>query len=106
MCPDFVNRGCARLAVVTLLASMTWVPSQAQQTGSQEPPPPTIRVNTRLVLVDVVDDRQVGQLAVRNDLAAAQSAGVQHREHREEKGNHPFHAVDGQGHQDEKGQVK
>ncbi|MBZ5704535.1 MAG: VWA domain-containing protein [Acidobacteriia bacterium] len=37
-----------------LLASTTWVPVQAQQGGSQEPPPPTIRVNTRVVLVDVV----------------------------------------------------
>ena len=54
MCPDFVNRYCARLAVAGLLASTTWVPVQAQQGGSQEPPPPTIRVNTRLVLVDVV----------------------------------------------------
>jgi VWFA-related protein len=54
MCPDFVNRGCAQLAVVALLASLTWVPSHAQPAESQEPPPPTIRVNTRLVLVDVV----------------------------------------------------
>lgn len=54
MCPDFMSRCCARLAVLALLAGTTWVPSQAQQAGSQEPPPPTIRVNTRLVLVDVV----------------------------------------------------
>jgi VWFA-related protein len=59
MRPHFMNRCCARLAVVGLLASTTWVPVQAQQAGSQEPPPPTIRVNTRVVLVDVVvTDRQ------------------------------------------------
>jgi VWFA-related protein len=37
-----------------LLAGAVAGPLQAQQAGSQEPPPPTIRVNTRVVLVDVV----------------------------------------------------
>jgi len=47
-------RGFARVVVMGLLAGAVAGPLQAQQAGSQEPPPPTIRVNTRVVLVDVV----------------------------------------------------
>jgi len=63
MCPNVVNKGCVRLALVVWLASVACVPSQAQQSGSQEPPPPTIRVNTRLVLVDVVVTDKQGKPA-------------------------------------------
>lgn len=53
MSGDVGKRFSAWISLATLVASLGWTPLGAQQ-GQQEPPPPTIRVNTRLVLLDVV----------------------------------------------------
>lgn len=47
-------RPCSALISMATLLMSTFVPVEAQQAASQQPPPVTIRVNTRVVLVDVV----------------------------------------------------
>jgi VWFA-related protein len=54
-------RQCSALTSLTTLLMSTVLPLQAQQAASQEPPSVTIRVNTRLVLVDVVVTDKAGK---------------------------------------------